>query len=130
MTQCRPRVFFLGVAMMRKRIELYVFNYITLSLMAYYSIINNISILAGVIMFIISFIFLFSLVAYIFSKEEGDYHMGSAVLNTILIIIFFCIAILASAMHMPKVLYVISLILGVMFSINFISITNKNNSRE
>jgi len=81
-------------------------------------------------MVIISFIFLFLLVTYIFSKEEGDYYMASAVLNTILIIVFFGIAILASAMHIPKVLYIISLILGVMFSINFISVTNKNNSRE
>ena len=113
---------------LKQRKALYVFHFVVFSLITYYSFFHHILIIAGIIAGIFSFFYLLSLITYILgdTNDLAELNMMSSVLNSILTLAFFFMAFFASHAGYPKALLIVPLVLGTIFALNFIGITNKS----
>ncbi len=82
-----------------------------------------------VVSYVVAFFAVFDALATIMNSYVSEvFNMSHAVLNAILIVAFFVMSFVGTWMELPKYLPIITLVLGVMFSINFMSVTNSGRS--
>lgn len=83
----------------------------------------------AVISYAVAFFALFDALSTCISNSVAEvFNMNHIILNTILIVVFFIMSFVGTWMELPNYLTIVTLVLGTMLSINFMSMTNNSRS--